>query len=107
MAAFVVDVSIAEVGFIVAAARSARRHYVAHAVIPGMVPRKAPERAADRQPGGDGRPSSERTEFYHDFLRRYGIFHAMGASCGSGTLASLCGVQRRAGGPLSQPSCNA
>ena len=37
----------------------------------------------------------ERTEFCHDFLRRYGIFHAMGGFVvRSGALAFLCGVQR-------------
>jgi DNA-binding CsgD family transcriptional regulator len=37
----------------------------------------------------------ERTEFCCDFLRRYGIFHAMGGfAVRSGSLAFLCGVQR-------------
>jgi len=99
-AAFVVDVSIAEVGFISVSGLDpcALDDYVAHyAQIDPW------NEYLGKHPSG--RPivsqavmdddSFERTEFYDDFLRRYDIFHAMGGFVmRSGSLAFLCGVQR-------------
>jgi DNA-binding CsgD family transcriptional regulator len=99
-AAFVVDVSIAEVGFIVVSGLDPRAldDYVAHYA--QMDPwneylGKHPSgRPIVSQTVMDDR-AFERTEFCNDFLRRYGIFHAMGGFVvRSGALAFLCGVQR-------------
>jgi DNA-binding CsgD family transcriptional regulator len=99
-AAFVVDVSIAEVGFIAVSGLDPRAldDYVAHyaQIDPwneylGKRPSGQP---VVSQAVMDDR-AFERTEFYGDFLRRYGIFHAMGGFVmRSGSLAFLCGVQR-------------
>src|SRR5262245_25476970 len=99
-AAFVVDVDIAEVGFIAVSGLDpcAIDDYVAHyAQIDPW------NEYLRKNPGGrpivsqmvmDDR-AFERTEFYRDFLHRYGIFHAMGGFVvRSGSLAFLCGVQR-------------
>jgi DNA-binding CsgD family transcriptional regulator len=99
-AAFVVDVDIAEVGFIAVSGLDpcALDDYVAHyAQIDPW------NEYLGKRPGGrpivsqmvmDDR-TFERTEFYSDFLHRYGIFHAMGGFVvRSGALAFLCGVQR-------------
>ena len=99
-AAFVVDVSIAEVGFIVVSGLDPRAldDYVAHysQIDPW-------NEYLGKRPSGQPIVSQavmddrvfERTEFCHDFLRRYGIFHAMGGFVvRSGALAFLCGVQR-------------
>ncbi len=99
-AAFVVDISIAEVGFIAVSGLDPRAidDYVAHyaQIDPwneylGKCPSGRP---IVSQAVMDDR-AFERTEFYGDFLRRYGIFHAMGGFVmRSGSLAFLCGVQR-------------
>src|SRR4030095_14975585 len=99
-AAFVVDVNIAEVGFIAVSGLDPRAldDYVAHyAQIDPW------NEYLGKRPGGrpivsqavmDDR-SFEHTEFYNDFLRRYDIFHAMGGFVmRSGSLAFLCGAQR-------------
>jgi DNA-binding CsgD family transcriptional regulator len=99
-AAFVVDVSVAEVGFIAVSGLDPRAldDYVAHyAQIDPW------NEYLGKRPSGQPIVSQavmddrafERTEFYGDFLRRYGIFHAMGGFVmRSGSLAFLCGVQR-------------
>ena len=99
-AAFVVDISIAEVGFIALSGLDPRAldDYVAHyaQIDPwneylGKLPSGRP--IVSQAVMDDG--AFERTEFYSDFLRRYGIFHAMGGFVmRSGSLAFLCGVQR-------------
>ena len=99
-AAFVVDVSIAEVGFIAVSGIDPRAldDYVAHyaQIDPwneylGKRPSGCP---IVSQAVMDDR-IFERTEFCSDFLRRYDIFHAMGGFVlRSGSLAFLCGVQR-------------
>ena len=99
-AAFVVDISIAEVGFIAVSGLDPRAldDYVAHyaQIDPWN------EYLGKRTSGGPIVSQAvmedrafERTEFYGDFLRRYGIFHALGGFVmRSGSLAFLCGVQR-------------
>jgi DNA-binding CsgD family transcriptional regulator len=98
--ALVVDLAAAEVGFAAAAGLDPRalEEYGAHYA------RVDPwNEYLGRQPCG--RPYLSQgamadrdfadTEFYNDFLRRYGIFHAMGGfAVRSGPLAFLCGVQR-------------
>jgi DNA-binding CsgD family transcriptional regulator/PAS domain-containing protein len=100
-AAFVVDVNIAEVGFIVVSGLDPRAldDYVAHYA--QLDPwneylRKRPSgQPIVSQTVMDDR-TFERTEFCHDFLRRYGIFYAMGGFVvRTGALAFLCGVQRQ------------
>jgi DNA-binding CsgD family transcriptional regulator/PAS domain-containing protein len=99
-AAFVVDVNIAEVGFIAVSGIDPRAldDYVAHyaQVDPW-------NEYLGKRPSGEAIVSQtvmddhsfEHTEFYDDFLRRYDIFHAMGGFVmRSGSLAFLCGVQR-------------
>lgn len=99
-AAFVVDVSIAEVGFIAVSGLDPRAldDYVAHyaQIDPWneYLGKHPSGRVIVSQTVMDDR-SFERTEFYDDFLRRYDIFHAMGGFVmRSGSLAFLCGVQR-------------
>ena len=99
-AAFVVDVSIAEVGFIAVSGLDPRAidDYVAHyaQIDPWneYLGKHPSGRPIVSQAVMDDR-AFERTEFYGDFLRRYDIFHAMGGFVmRSGSLAFLCGVQR-------------
>ena len=99
-AAFVVDVSVAEVGFIAVSGLDPRAldDYVAHyaQIDPWneYLGKHASGQPIVSQAVMDDR-AFERTEFYGDFLRRYGIFHAMGGFVmRSGSLAFLCGVQR-------------
>jgi DNA-binding CsgD family transcriptional regulator len=99
-AAFVVDISIAEVGFIAVSGLDPRAldDYVAHyaQIDPwnDYLGKRPSGQPVVSQAVMDDR-AFERTEFYGDFLRRYGIFHAMGGFVmRSGTLAFLCGVQR-------------
>jgi DNA-binding CsgD family transcriptional regulator/PAS domain-containing protein len=99
-AAFVVDVSIAEVGFIAVSGLDPRLidDYIAYyaQVDPWneYLGRRASGGPIVSQTVMDDQ-AFERTEFYNDFLRDQNIFHAMGGFVvRSGALAFLCGVQR-------------
>jgi DNA-binding CsgD family transcriptional regulator len=98
--ALVVDLAAAEVGFAATAGLDPRslEEYAAHyaRVDPWneYLGRHACGRPYISQAIMDDR-DLERTEFCADFLRRYGIFHALGGfAVRSGSLALLCGVQR-------------
>src|SRR5262245_23406146 len=99
-AAFVVDVGVAEVGFIAVSGLDPRAidDYVAHyaQIDPWneYLSKHPSGRPIVSQMVMDDR-AFERTEFYGDFLLRQNIFHAMGGFVvRSGSLAFLCGVQR-------------
>lgn len=99
-AAFVVDVSIAEVGFIAVSGLDPRliddyvEYYAQVDPWNEYLGKRASGRPIVSQTVMDDQ-AFERTEFYNDFLRDQNIFHAMGGFVvRSGALAFLCGVQR-------------
>jgi len=99
-AAFVVDVSIAEVGFIAVSGLDPRLiddyvdYYAQIDPWNEYLGKRASGRPIVSQTVMDDQ-AFERTEFYNDFLRDQNIFHAMGGFVvRSGALAFLCGVQR-------------
>ena len=99
-AAIVVDLSAAAVGFMAVAGADPRAlddyaaHYARLDPWSAFLGGRPAGRAIVSQTVMDD-AAFERTEFYSDFLRRYGLFHAMGGFVvRSGSLAFLAGVLR-------------
>jgi DNA-binding CsgD family transcriptional regulator/PAS domain-containing protein len=99
-AAIVVDLSGAAVGFMAVAGADPRAlddyaaHYARSDPWTAFLGNRPAGRAIVSQTVMDD-AAFERTEFYNDFLRRHGLFHAMGGFVvRSGSLAFLTGVLR-------------